>query len=87
MGTVIQDMPQINHSSSHAGIDSNAQTSLNSTGSYELRAFPSVKLPKSSRFPERLFKHGVGGTTPLICVPTSPTSFRVVPDWRSYTDS
>src|SRR5437879_3286620 len=72
---------------SHAGIDSNAQTSLHSTGRYELRAFPSVKPPKNSRCLERLFKPGIGGTTPWIRVPTSPTSFRVVPAWRSYTDS
>ena len=53
---------------SHAGIDSNVQTSLSSTGSCELRVSPSVKPPKSSRFPERPCKPGVSGTTRLdIC--------------------
>src|SRR6516225_2573841 len=38
-------------SARHAGIDSNEQTSLNSTGSYKLRVSLSVKRPKSARFP------------------------------------
>ena len=50
----------------HAGIDSNVRTSLSSTGSCELRASPSVKPPKNSRFPERPCKPGASGTTPSI---------------------
>src|SRR5215831_6537967 len=74
-------------SASHAGIDSSEQTSLHSTESYEFRGSLSVKPPKSSRFPARLFKPGGCGMTPSICVPTLPTSFRAVPAWRSYTAS
>src|SRR5215813_9687819 len=69
------------------GIDSNAQTSLHSTGSCACRASPSVKLPKSSRCLAPPCKPGASGTTLSIVVLTSPTSFRAVPDWRSYTDS
>src|SRR2546423_961971 len=72
---------------SHAGIDSNAQTSLNSIGSCELRACPSGKPPKTSRCLEPPCKPGAYGTTPLICVRRSPTFFRAAPDWHSYTAS
>src|SRR5215217_4282215 len=71
-------------SASHAGIDLNARISLNNTESCEPKAAPSVKPPRNSRFPQRLCKPGECGMTLSIFVPTSPTSFRAVPDGLAF---
>src|SRR5882672_10390041 len=70
---------------SHAGIASNARTSLSSTGSCEPKASPNVKPPKRSRFLERPCKPGAYGTTPSISVLMEQRSFKAAPDLPFYT--
>src|SRR6266446_1302399 len=70
---------------SHAGIASNARTSLSSTGSCEPKASPNVKPPKSSRFLERPFKPGGYGTTPSISFLMAEPSFKAALDLPFYT--
>src|SRR5262249_7545494 len=71
----------------HIGIASHLWNSSSSIASCELRASPSVKPPRNSKCLEPPCKHGEFGTTLSTFVPTSPISFRAVPDWRSYTAS
>jgi hypothetical protein len=87
VGTVIQDPQQLNPEGQprwdrFERADLFAQyRELRMQGISERQAAKELKVPRTP------LQAGASGTTPSISVLTSPTSFRAVPDWRSYTDS
>ena len=87
MGTVVQELPQINPGSQPRWDRFERADLFEQYREWRTQGLSERQLAKALGVPRPPYKPGGSGTTASISALTSRISFTVAPDWRSYTDS